>query len=168
MKADTCKHIWTPVLGKPGRYFCPACHRVGQQEKTGVVMQPAQKKAWRWNCEFSYKDKAGVEYKGKGRSFDVNGITIELFPSGVLCEMLHRTRACLYVWEKEYGFPPALWRVEDEGRKNRWYSRRQLIGIRTVYEQFGRLGKKNYGDLPKFIAAVRSFFYTIDRPTEKR
>lgn len=99
---------------------------------------------------------------------DVDGTHVELFPSGVLCGMLGRTNRALYKWEQFWGFPRALWTIADDARKLRWYSRRQLIAIRTIYERFGKLSKKDRENLPRFIAAVRAVFYIIDTPIEQR
>jgi hypothetical protein len=131
---------------------------------------PKKRRNWRklmWSCTFEYVDKNGALVQGKGRKMLVDGVELELFPSAVLCGMLHRELKCLYGWEKNYGFPQSLWRIRDDTHTNRWYTRKQLIAIRTAYEFVGRLkGKENRLKLGQFITAVRAFFYSIDAPKE--
>lgn len=76
--------------------------------------------------------------------------------------MLHRELTTLYTWEKDYGFPQALWRIEDDLVTNRWYSRRQILAIRAIYESFGCLRGIYRSRLIPFIKAVKLIFYIID------
>jgi hypothetical protein len=119
-----------------------------------------------WNAFFEYTGKNGQKQIGKGRKYNVDGIELELFPSSVLCAMLWRGLRALYAWEKNFNFPPAMWRVREDTHCVRWYSRKQLIAIRTIYEHYGRLAGKNRSRLPDFIGAVRIVFHTIDIPKE--
>lgn len=121
-----------------------------------------------YNCFFEYVDKEGITRKGKGRIFVVNGQQHELFPMGVLCGVLGRHRRAIYKWEKNFGFPPALWRVRDDRNCNRWYSRKQLIAMKVIYEKFGCLRGKHRNNLKQFITAVRAVFFIVDRPIEER
>lgn len=121
-----------------------------------------------FDCVFEYVDKDGIARKGKGRTFLIDNQRLELYPSGVLCGMLHRSLKCLYAWEAEFRFPRALYTVSDDNRKNRWYSRKQLMGIQAAYNLFGRLKGKNRADINKFIGSLHSWFYSIDCPVLKR
>lgn len=129
---------------------------------TALPKKPRNWRKLKWNCWFEYTNDTNAVIQGKGRKMLVDGVELELFPSAVLCGMLHRTLRCLYKWEKNFGFPQALWRIRDDTHTNRWYSRRQLIAIRAAYEACGRLQGKSRPKLSQFIAAVRSFFYVID------
>lgn len=133
---------------------------------------PRKKRNWRklnWTCHFEFVDKDGSVKKGNGRTMNVDGVIIELFPSSVLCAMLHRQLKTLYGWERDFNFPRALWKVRDDAITNRWYSKKQLIGIRAAYEHFGCLkGKEHRHKIHQFISAVRTFFHIIDMPKEIR
>jgi len=123
------------------------------------------KTALKWTCTFEYKDKEGVSRKGKGRTFDLPEIgATDLFPTGVLCAILHRSRKTIYGWEENFGWPPALYHLEEDARRKRWYSRKQLVAVLTAYECFGRLRGKNYNRLKEFIATVREIWYIVDQP----
>jgi hypothetical protein len=138
------------------------------------------KKALPWTCEFVFEEEIEIETKdgkrkekvtrrGKGRTFNIPGKgDTDLFPTGVLCAILGRSRKTLYKWEKDYDFPPALYDLAEDQRRKRWYSRNQLIGIQHAYNSFGRLRGKNYDKLPMFIATVRAFFVSVDYPARKR
>ncbi len=121
------------------------------------------KTALKWTCTFDFVDHEGVKRKGKGRTFHIDGRDVDLFPSGVLCAVLHRSRKALYVWEEKFGFPPALFHLADDERKKRWYSRQQIAAIRALYEHeaFGRLQGKNYNKLGQFVASVRDVFWAV-------
>ena len=128
------------------------------------------KTALPWNCVFEYTDKEVVPRKGKGRTFVIDGTPVDLFPTGVLCAVLHRSRKALYVWEEKFGFPYHMFHLADDQKKKRWYSRQQLTAIKTLYEHptFGRLRGKNYNKLPDFIAAVRDVFYKVHLIQERK
>jgi hypothetical protein len=117
---------------------------------------------------FDYTDKEGVKRRGWGWAVNLEGQTVDLFPSGVLCGMLGRSQKCLYKWEKEFNFPPALFRLLDDPSRSRWYSRKQLIAIRTIYEACGKLAGKDRDKLKQFIAAVRRVFTMVDQPAKER
>lgn len=117
-----------------------------------------------FTCVFRFTDRDGIERVAKGRTFIIDGQEVDLFPIGVLCAMLGRDRKTIYKWEKDYGFPAAMWRVREDSNCNRWYSRAQLTAIRAAYEYFGRLAKSNRRQLSTFIAAVRKVFFTVDQP----
>lgn len=131
------------------------------REKDGRVRLP-------WTCVFLYVDREGIERVGKGRTFTIGEQDIDLFPVGVLCGMLGRHRRAIYKWEKNFGFPPALFRVSDDKKCNRWYSRKQLVAIRTIYEHMGNLRGKDRVKLRPFITAVKKVFYDVDAPLVKR
>jgi len=96
----------------------------------------------------------------------VGNVDVDLFPTGVLCGAIHRSKNTLYEWEELYGFPRALYRMTDDKRQQRWYSRAQILAILETYRGVGELkGKVNRARFPQFIAAVRTFFYTIDAKT---
>jgi hypothetical protein len=125
---------------------------------------------WRdkaWNCLFTWTDSKGVSQTAKGRKFIVDGVTVELFPTGALCSVLERNYRCLYKWEKEHGFPQAMWRVRDIAVVNRWYSRSQLAAIYVICKKFNWLQKKDRFKLPLLIKAVKAVFYVVDQPGEK-
>lgn len=122
-----------------------------------------------WSAAIEYVDKDGYHRVGKGRIFIVEGKEVELYPLNVLVGVLCRTAQTIYAWEKKYGFPPALWRVSNDQRKKRWYSRKQIVSIAAIYNHFGRLkGRENKQHLTTFIAAVRQVFYTVDMPVVER
>lgn len=126
---------------------------------------------WRgkaWNAHFSWIDSKGNELAAHGRKFVIDGVSIELYPSGALCHVLERNRKTLYGWEMTFNFPQALWRVRDMKTVNRWYSRSQLIAVLTVMKAFGYLRGKNRARLSPFIEAVRKVFYSVDSPTVQR
>lgn len=126
---------------------------------------------WRrrgWDCTFEYTAKDGMKKTGKGKRFVIDGIELELFPSPVLCAIMGRELRTLYGWEKDFGFPRAMWRVRDDSRCNRWYSRKQLLFVSALYEHFGRLKGEHRARLHDFIAALRTKFYTCDEPVEIR
>jgi hypothetical protein len=116
-----------------------------------------------WTCSFEYVDKEGITRVGKGRTFDIEGKQVDLFPSGVLCDMLGRSQKTLYQWEHEYNFPVALYYLNEDSSKKRWYSRNQLMAIRHVYEHCGRLAGPNRGRFHAFVEGVRAVFYVVDR-----
>jgi hypothetical protein len=122
----------------------------------------------KWTCTFDYTDHEGVSRKGKGRTFTIDGQDLDLFPTGVLAAVLHRSRKTLYVWEEKFGFPPALYFLADDERKKRWYSRKQLTMMRAAYDHYGELTGPNYKKLPEFISVVRKLFYSVDRPITER
>lgn len=124
---------------------------------------------WRnaWNTHFDYEDENGETVHGKGKKYLVDGIIVELFPFRVMLGMLRVTRHVFYRWEQTFKFPARMWRLKESRIKSeRWYSRKQLIAVRTIYEQLGRL--QNEKDIPRFVTAVRSVFYTVDIPMEYR
>lgn len=132
---------------------------------------PANWKIKKWNAFFEYTNKHGEKEIGKGRKYVVDGVELELFPSSVLMGMLGRQLKTLYTWEKSYNFPQALWRVREEKnvlRCNRWYSFRQLVAIRTIYQHYNCLKKNDYKSLSLFIEAVRRVFYVVDIPVNHR
>lgn len=127
----------------------------------------------KWTCQYPFTDKDGVKRPGNGRKFRVGEPgkeqEIELFPSGVLCGLLHRTQRCLYKWEKEFNFPQSIYMYEDDGRTIRWYSRAQLKRIELLYNGVGRLAGKNRDKLAKFIKLVSSdTVWLADRPLAER
>jgi hypothetical protein len=67
--------------------------------------------------------------------------------------MLGRSQKTLYGWEEHFNFPAALYHHVDDQRKKRWYSRRQLILIRSVYQTFGELKGPHRAKIHTFIAA---------------
>lgn len=121
-----------------------------------------------WTCFFEYTDREGVKRIAKGRRFIVQETAYDLFPVGVLVAVLGRSRRTLYVWERDFGFPPAMWRVRDDRNCNRWYSRAQLEYVRAVYQQMGCLQGESRALLRQFITAVRMHFHTIDAPIKER
>lgn len=125
------------------------------------------KRGLKWTCSFEYVDKDGIKRKGKGRTFTIDGVDVDLFPTGVLCGVIGRSRKTIYGWEASFGFPQALYYLTDDGRKKRWYSRRQLVAIQTLYNAYGQLKKENYGRIHQFIGSVRKVFYHVDLPKEK-
>jgi hypothetical protein len=125
---------------------------------------------WRrllWNCRLEYLDAKGQPAVAKGRRMVVDGMELELFPSSTLCAVLHRSLRCLYTWERDFGFPPAMWRIRDDKVRNRWYSRKQIQAVLGVYERFGRLRGDNRANLRRFVFAVRAVFFVIDLPKRK-
>lgn len=119
-------------------------------------------------CEITFTNKNG-EVTARGRTFEVEkGTRLDLFPVGVLCKMLDRNHRTIYRWEKNHGFPAAMWRVKEFPGCNRWYSRAQLEAIVNVYDYFGRLSGKKRNKLGTFVSAVRSLFFTVDMPEKKR
>jgi len=120
-----------------------------------------------YNCVLSYVDAQGNCREAKGRTFVVGGVEVDLFSIGSLCQVLGRSHRCIYKWEA-LGFPRSMWRVADARGCQRWYSRKQILAIRAIYESFNRLEKKSRNQLGTFIAAVRKVFYTIDRPVKER
>jgi hypothetical protein len=134
-------------------------------------MSIQKRRDWRkrtFNSFFEYVDKNGNKAVGKGRKYVVDAIEVELFPSSVLCGMLGRQLRTLYGWERDFGFPMALWQIREDTNTKRWYSRKQLIFIRALYEANGCLKGKHKTKLAQFIAAVNSRFYTIDAPPTER
>ena len=129
--------------------------------KNGRVLAPH-------TCVYRYRDWEGVERESRGRTFKLEGQELELFSVGTLCNVLRRHYKTLYKWEKDFGFPPALYRIADDKKCNRWYSRRQLLAIETIYKAFGQLQKKHRTDLGRFIACVRKVFYEVDQPLKER
>lgn len=121
-----------------------------------------------WTARLEYVDREGTRRIAKGRTFVVEGREIDLFPVGVLCAVLGRSHRAIYKWEESFGFPPALYRVSDDKKCNRWYSRKQISAMRAIYETFGCLRGKNRTKLRTFISAVRKVFYTLDAPVEER
>lgn len=114
-----------------------------------------------------YKDKDGVNRKGKGRVMAVDGKRVELFPSSVLAGVLQRSLKTIYVWEEKYNFPQAMWRIDDDKVTNRWYSRRQILAIRKLYEGFHCLKGGYRTHLKDFVKAVRLIFFIIDRTQDE-
>lgn len=126
-----------------------------------------KKRNWRalqFNCFLTYRDADGAMRKGKGRKMVVDGAELELFPSSVLCAIMHKDLRCLYTWERDFDFPQAMWRIQEDAKANRWYSRRQILAVNELFNRFGRLKGKHRKMLPNFIAAVRSVFFIIDQP----
>lgn len=121
-----------------------------------------------FTSKFEYLDKTGQPTIARGRTFIIEGQELDLFPIGALCGMLGRSHKCIYKWEKGYGFPQAMWRIQDVKGCNRWYSRKQLMAILAVYKHMGRLKGENRSKLRAFVAAVRKVFFTIDRPIKDR
>lgn len=122
----------------------------------------------RFDARFAFVDHEGVPRVGLGRTFVIDGRSLELFPIGVLCGVIHRSRKAIYKWEEHFGFPRALYRVEDDLKCNRWYSRSQLEAIRALYVEFGSLAGKHRNNLGKFIYALKTIFYTLDVPSQPR
>jgi hypothetical protein len=131
------------------------------QRSDGTILIP-------YTSEFEYVDRQGVTVVAKGRVFNVGDQEVSLFPVGALCGMLGRTHKCIYKWEKNFGFPQAMWRVQNTRGCNRWYSKKQLLAIQSIYNHMGRLQKKNRSKLHAFVAAVRKVFFTIDKPIKER
>lgn len=137
------------------------------KNKPNNVRPPSKRRRIQKDCKFEYVDKDGITRTGKGLKFDIDGTEVELFPSGVLVGMLGRSHKTIYNWEENFGFPPSMYRVLHRGQRTRWYSRKQLIAIRTIYEKMGRLKGENKAKLPQFIAAVRAVFFTLDMPPQE-
>jgi hypothetical protein len=136
-----------------------------------VVTTKQNRAGWRrrgWDCVFEYQAKDGTKKQGKGKRFVVDGVTIELFPSAVLCAIMHKELRTLYAWELRFGFPRALWRNRDDSRCNRYYSRAQLLFIQALFNHYGRLKGPNRDKLKQFIESVKTRFFTIDIPIEQR
>ena len=125
-------------------------------------------KSRRWTAFFPYIDREGRERIGKGRKYVVRDVEVELFPISVLCGILHRHYRTIYRWEMDYGFPMATWGIREDTHTKRWYSRKQLIAIRTIYESYDRLRRESFAKLPQFIGAVNMIFGMIDFPAERK
>ena len=100
----------------------------------------------------------------KGRTFTIDRHDVDLFPIKALLVILGRSHKAIYKWEKEFGWPRAMYTVEDDKTRNRWYSRRQLVAIRILYERHGGLAGKRRGEIHQFIAGVRAVFHRVDIP----
>ncbi len=113
--------------------------------------------------EFNVYDKDfGSEKKVKryGRVFLVGEKEIELFPIGVLAEIIERSPQTIMIWEKEGGFPKPMYKL-PKGKCIRWYSKKQILGIRDLYQKYGRK-RGRFFDKTMFLKEVRERFFLFD------
>ena len=118
------------------------------------------------NTYFVFEDRDKIMRAGNGRKYVVDGVELDLFPLGVLSKMLWRSNFTIYGWEKNFNWPRAMYRLAEDSRKTRWYSRKQLLVIRELYKVYGSLFREHRWQIHEFIAAVRQVFYTCDVPLE--
>ncbi len=116
---------------------------------------------------YPYVDKEGNKREGKGYIFIVDGTRVELFTSMTLMAVMHRQQKTLYEWEVNFGFPQAMWRVSEDRQNRRWYSRKQIDLVKSLYEgKYKKLRKENRTKLLEFTADLRKMWAIVDVPVE--
>jgi len=109
-----------------------------------------------------YKDKRWVMAYRRGRVFEIDGRTLELFPVQVLAETIARTSQSIIKWEKSGLFPAPMFKIPVvPKRSNRWYSKIQIANIRAVYQQYPKRH-----EVRSFLKAVWPIFYQLEKTPE--
>lgn len=95
----------------------------------------------------------------RGRVFDVEGRTIELFPLKVLARAIARTPQAVKLWEHDKRFPEPMFKV-PAGNKvpTRYYSKVQIANIRALYKKYDTRKRGIDG----FLREVWKVFYKLE------
>lgn len=86
----------------------------------------------------------------RGRHFIVAGRDVALFSVSVMAEALGRDVRTLRRWEK-LGYWPTkcMWKVPDDKRTKRWYSRDQILGVQKKHQEMAK-GSHGFAHSPHF------------------
>jgi hypothetical protein len=95
-----------------------------------------------------------------GRVFIVGEKEIELFPVGVLAEIIDRTPQTITMWEKQGVFPRPMYKLPS-GKCTRWYSKNQILGIQKIYKEVGPTKSRHF-DKERFFSEVKRNFFIFD------
>lgn len=102
----------------------------------------------------------------KGRLFDVDGKTIELFTLPVLANTIRKRDATLRHWEREGKFPAPMYRLPSRTPYGfrRYYSKVQIANIRAVYKKTAmRITRGNHHELwARFFEDTWKVFFLLE------
>lgn len=96
-----------------------------------------------------------------GRVFNLEGVSVKLFPVRVLARAIDRTVITIATWEREGRFPKPMWSVTGSNTK-RWYSEAQLEALNSVANEYHKQGRSRRLRLGEMLERFRKVFYTAD------
>jgi hypothetical protein len=125
-------------------------------------MEPS--KRFRLAEELTLTSPTGQAKTFKGYSALVEGVDLDLFPVSALSHVLGMPYERIYKLEKR-GFPPSLWKLPNDKRCSRYYSRKQLVALEALMSRCR--SKRGRLNVTLLIGATQRFFYVIDAPPPK-
>lgn len=113
---------------------------------------------------FQAKEKRWTVGYRRGRVFDVDGRSLELFPVHVLAETIGHSAQSIKRWERSKMFPAPMFKVPIVAKRaTRWYSKVQIANIRAVYSQYPKKGQ-----VEEFCRQVWPVFYKLEMTEEAK
>ena len=105
--------------------------------------------------QFDPKSKQWTVQRYLGRVFEVEGVTIELYPIRVLARTIRRVSFTVRIWERDGLFPKPMFILPyQHGQTKRWYSKVQIANVRAVWRDYN-----NRKMARQFLEEVWRVFY---------
>ena len=111
---------------------------------------------------FDSKSSRWVVAYRRGRVFEIEGKTLELFPIQVLAETIGHSVQSIKRWERLKQFPAPMFKIPViPKRSTRFYSKTQIANIRAVFDKYPKRTQ-----VREFCKNVWTVFYLLEMTPE--